>query len=62
MIVPANPFQGGIFYGIEMPTVAATTDHFGLVQAIDGPGESIVVQVTTTCDRIAHHGPAGVSA
>lgn len=50
MIEPVDPFEGGKFDGLQGFPRAFPPDDFGLVESIDGFGESIVVTVTDTAD------------
>ena len=50
MIEPIDPFQGGVFHGIQGAPGAACIDYFGLEQANDYLGKSVVVGVTHAAD------------
>ena len=45
MIEPVDPFQRGVFYGIQMPPRTATVNDLGFVEPDDGLGERVVVAV-----------------
>lgn len=45
MVEPIDPFEGGIFYGLEAAPRTAAMDDLRLEKAIDGLGESVVVAV-----------------
>ena len=47
---PIDPFQGGIFNGIDVSPGTAVSDHLGLVQPVDGLDQGVVVRVTDTAD------------
>ena len=44
VVEPVDPFQGGEIDRLEAAPWSAPMDHLGLVEAIDGLGESIVVE------------------
>jgi hypothetical protein len=43
IVEPVDPFQGGELDGFQVSPRAAAPDHLGLVEAVDGLGEGIVV-------------------
>ena len=45
MVEPVDPFEGGEFEVIKTAPGAFVPDEFGLVEAVDGFGESVVVAV-----------------
>ena len=50
-IEPVDPFEGGELDRFEAASTAASMDHLGFVEAVDGLGESIVVAVADAADR-----------
>jgi hypothetical protein len=46
VVKPVDPFEGGELHVFESLPGSLLPDHFGLVEAVDGLGESIVVGVT----------------
>ena len=42
VVEPVHPFQCGEFDGFQAAPWPATSDHFGLVEAVDGLGQGIV--------------------
>jgi hypothetical protein len=48
---PVDPFQRGIFDGLEAAPWAATMNDFCLLEAVDRLGQGIVIAVTNTADR-----------
>ena len=51
VVEPVHPFEGGELHSLGMAPGAAPADHFGLEQADDCLGESIVVAVADAADR-----------
>ena len=51
MVEPVYPFQRGIFDGFKGSPWPASMDHLGLVEAVDGLGQSVVVAVADAADR-----------
>ena len=45
VVEPVDPFEGGEFEVIKTAPGAFVPDEFGLVEAVDGFGESVVVAV-----------------
>ena len=45
VIEPVHPFQGGEFDGFQSAPWPAAPDHLGLVEAVDGFGQSVVIGV-----------------
>ena len=54
---PADPFEGRQFDGLEAASRPAPVDDLGLVEAVDGLGEGIVVAVSNATDRRLDVGP-----
>ncbi len=50
VIEPSDPFEGGHLDGFEVAPGATSVDHFGLVEAVDGLGQSVVVTVADRAD------------
>ena len=51
VVEPVDPFEGGEFEVVEAAPGAFVADKFGLVEAVDGLGERIVVAVADAADR-----------
>ena len=51
VIEPVDPFEGGVFNGIDGFPRAFPPDDFGLVESIDGFRQSVVIAVTNTAHR-----------
>jgi hypothetical protein len=59
VVEPVEPFEGGVFDGLEVAPRATPVDHLGpfgeaqdrLVKAIDRLGQSVVIAVADTADR-----------
>src|SRR4051794_22341489 len=45
VVEPVHPFQGGEFDSLQAAPWPAAADHFGLVEAVDGLGQGIIVAV-----------------
>ena len=43
VVEPIHPFQGGEFDSLQAAPSPAAADHFGLVEAVDGLGEGIIL-------------------
>src|SRR6476646_1037751 len=54
VVEPVHPFQGRELDGIEAAPWPAPMDHLGLVEAVDGFGESIVIGSSDTADGGLH--------
>src|SRR5690606_15831239 len=50
IVEPVDPFQRRELDGLERAPWPASMDHFGLVQAVDRLGESVVVRVADAAD------------
>lgn len=50
MVDPVDPLEGGVLDLVDVPPGSAAPDDFGLVQPVDGFGESIVVCVADAAD------------
>ena len=50
MVEPVDPFEAGELDGFERPPGPAPVDHLGLVEAVDGLGQRVVVAVADTAD------------
>jgi hypothetical protein len=46
VVAPVNPFGGGQLEFLDGPPGLAGPDQFGLVQAVDGLGQRVVVGLT----------------
>ena len=46
VVEPVDPFGGGVLDGVQGAPGTAGLDQFGLVEAVDGFGESIVKRLT----------------
>jgi hypothetical protein len=51
MVEPVDPFQCCELDGFERPPRATSMDDLGLVKAIDGLGERVVIRVADAADR-----------
>jgi hypothetical protein len=51
IVEPVDPFERGKFHGFRAAPGAASVDHLGLKQAVDGISESIVIAVTNAANR-----------
>lgn len=51
IVEPVHPFQGRELDGLEAAPWSAPMDHLGLVKAVDGFGESIVIGIADAPDR-----------
>ncbi len=51
VVEPVDPFERGVFDGLERSPGSAAMDHFGLLKAIDRLGQSVVIAVTDASDR-----------
>src|SRR5205807_10582372 len=51
VVEPIDPFQGRELDGLEAAPWPAPMDHLGLVETVDGFGESIVVGISDAADR-----------
>src|SRR3954465_9304599 len=51
VVEPVDPFQRGELDGLEVSPWPAAMDHLGLVEAVDGFGESIVIGISDAADR-----------
>jgi hypothetical protein len=51
VVEPVDPFQRGVLDGLKGSPRAASVDYFGLVEAIDGLGQGIVVAVADAAHR-----------
>ena len=50
MVEPVHPFERGEFDGLERPPRPTPIDDLGLVEAVDGFGERVVVAVANAAD------------
>ncbi len=50
VVEPIDPFEGCHLDGFEAAPRAASVDHLGLVEAVDGLGQGVVVGVADTAD------------
>ena len=50
MIEPVDPFERGDFDGLKRPPWPAPMDDLGLVEAVDGLGECVVIAVADAAD------------
>ena len=50
MVEPVHPFERGELDGFEGPPWSTSMDELGLVKAVDGFGERIVVAVADAAD------------
>ena len=51
IVEPVDPFQRGELDGFQASPRAASPDHLGLVEAVDGLGQGVVVTVADAADR-----------
>ena len=51
VIEPIDPFQGGELDGLEAAPWPAQMDYLGLVETVDGFGESVVIGISDAADR-----------
>src|SRR6476619_1590892 len=51
VVEPVDPFQGRELDSLEAAPWPAPMDHLGLVETVDGFGESIVIGISDTADR-----------
>jgi hypothetical protein len=51
VIEPIDLFQRRLFDGFEAAPWPASVDHIGLIKAVDGFGQSVVVAVADAADR-----------
>jgi hypothetical protein len=51
IIEPVHPSQRGVFDRLEVAPRSAPMDHLGLVEAIDGCRQSVVIAVAGAADR-----------
>src|SRR6476659_2875728 len=52
VVEPIDPFKGGELDSLEVSPWSAPVDHLGLVETVDGFGESIVVGISDTAERL----------
>lgn len=45
------PFERGVFDGLERSPRSPVMDHLGLVETVDGLGQSVVVAIADAADR-----------
>jgi hypothetical protein len=50
MVEPVDPGERREFDGLEAPPGSAPMDHLGLVEAVDGFGERVVIGVADAAD------------
>ena len=50
VVEPVDPFEGGYLDRFEAAPRAASMDHLGLVEAVDGLGQRVVVGITDAAD------------
>ncbi len=50
VVEPVDPFESGHLDGFEAAPRAASMDHLGLVEAVDGLGQRVVVGIADTAD------------
>jgi hypothetical protein len=50
VVEPVDPFESGIFDGLERSPRSPPVDDLGFVKAIDGLGQSVVIAVADTTD------------
>jgi hypothetical protein len=51
VVEPVHPFQSRELDGLEATPWSAPMDYFGLVEAVDGFGEGIVIGISDAADR-----------
>src|SRR5262252_5580172 len=51
VVEPVHPFQGRELDSFEASPWPAPMDHLGLVETVDGLGESVVIGISDTADR-----------
>ena len=51
VVEPVDPFEGGVFHGIEAAPGATAVDDLGLEQPVDRLGQGVVIAVANTSDR-----------
>ena len=51
VVEPVDPFQRGELDGFQASPRAASPDHLGLVEAVDGLRQGVVVTVADAADR-----------
>ena len=51
VVEPVDPFERGVFDGLERSPWSPPVDHLGLVKAIDRLGQGVVIAVADTADR-----------
>jgi hypothetical protein len=51
VVEPVDPFEGGVFHGLEAAPWAAAVDDLGLEEAVDRLGQGVVVAVADAADR-----------
>ena len=51
VVEPVDPFQGGVFDGLEGSPRPSSVDHLGLVEPVDRFGQGVVVTVPNAADR-----------
>ena len=56
VVEPIDPFKGGELDSLEVSPWSAPVDHLGLVETVDGFGESIVIGISDAPDRGLHAG------
>ena len=54
MVEPVNPFERRELDGFEISPWPTPMDHLGLVETVDGFGESIVIGISDAADRRLH--------
>jgi len=54
LLKPVDPFEGRELDSFEVSPWSAPMDHLGLVETVDGFGESIVIGISYTADRGLH--------
>lgn len=51
MVEPVDPFECGVFDGLEGSPRSSTMDHLGLVKAVNRLGQSVVLAIANATDR-----------
>ena len=54
VVEPIHPFQRRELDGLEAAPWSTPMDHLGLLKAVDGFGERVVIGISDTADRRLH--------